>query len=310
VPCFIYGVQYDFRMTADWDLAGMTDNAGDVGKLVPAGRVLIPGSITLESECIKWKITGQSHLVMPDRSMLNGFVRLWDQQSKAVYSFAKKWGVLAIGQHNRPCAEGTAGRDSIEAWRFYSRRAMAVLNLIAAAKQGKIGGIEDWRELGATNDSLEEWERAGDVAKKFPLPQLGGFPRDVRAAATSIANELNAWMEVWREKRFHAVSDFRVDNTGPGKWEMQVDFHGMLFPAIALQLCLVTVAADTLYCCSDCGHPFVRPREKNRPRPGLANYCPECIRLGIPARRASKRYRERKADAQRERAEATKTRKR
>jgi hypothetical protein len=289
----------------------MTDNAGNVGKLVPAGRVVIPGSITLESECIQWKITAESHLVTPDRSMLNGFVRLWDQPPRAVYSFAKRNGVLAIGRHNRPgSSDPRGGLDPIGVWRFYSRRAMAVLNLTAAAKQGKIGGIEDWRELGAINDSREEWERAAGVAEKFPLPQLFGFPRDVHDARNRIANELNAWMAVWREDRFHAASDFRIDYTGPGGWEMQVDLHGMLFPAIALQLCLVAVASDTLYCCSDCGYPFVRPREKNRPRPGVANYCPECVDLGIPARRASKRYRERKADAQRAKTEAAKARKR
>ena len=284
----------------------MVNASGLLGKAVPAGRILVPGSITLQADSMLWKITGKSHLVEPGRSMLNAFVQLWNNPASDVLSFAKRWGVLAIGQHNRPCAEGiTSGRDSLEAWRFYSRRAMAVLNLIASLKQGKIGGIDDWKELGTADDSAAEWERAASVAAKFPLPQFTGFPVTVRQASAIITNEVNGWMEAWREQRVHAASDFRVNDTGAGLWDMQVDFHGGLFPALAFQLCLVAVNADSLYCCSGCGVPYVRPRTVKRPRPGQANYCEECVRLGIPVRRASERYRERKANAQDE-----KTRKR
>jgi hypothetical protein len=285
----------------------MMDAAGHVGKAVPAGRIIVPGSITLDGDQVLWKITEKTHLVEPNRSMLNDFVQLWDKPPANVRAFAKKWGVLAIGQHNRPGAVGIVGQELIEAWRYYSRRAMAVLNLIASIKQEKIGGVEDWRQLGTGDDSPEEWERVGNVAAKFPLPSFTGFPATVREASTIIANEVNAWMAVWRAHRADDASDFRVDATGAARWEMQVDFHGCLFPALAFQLCLVAVNADSLYCCSGCGFPYVRPREgkgSRRPKPGQDNYCKECVRLGIPVRRASERYRERKANVQ------TKTRKR
>lgn len=285
----------------------MVDAAGHSGRAVPAGRIIVPGSITLEGDTVVWKITAKTYLVEPDRSMLNDFVQLWSKPAASVLAFAKKWGVLAIGQHNRPSSKATSGGEPIEAWRYYSRSAMAVLNLIASLKQGKIGGVEDWRQLGAADDSLEEWERAGSVATQFPLPQFTGFPETVREASTTIATEVNAWMAVWRADRADDASDFRVDATGAARWEMQVDFHGCLFPALAFQLCLVAVNADSLYCCSGCGCPYVRPRSgkgSRRPKPGQANYCGECVRLGIPVRRASERYRERKANVQ------TKTRKR
>ncbi len=282
----------------------MVDQAGLIGKAVPAGQILVPGSIALEADCIQWRLTGKARFVTPDRSMLNSFVQLWCKPPLSVVSFAKRWGVLAIGEHNGPCVEGaTSGRDSIEAWRFFSRRAMAVLNLIASLKQGKIGGIDDWKELSVINHSPEDHARAEGLLRKFPLPQFMGFPENIRQAGGAIADEVNAWMTVWRERRVRAVSDFRVDNTAPALWEMQVDFHGFLYPALALQLCLIAVNADSLYCCSGCGSPYVRPRTTRRPRPGQANYCGECVRLGIPVRRASEKYRERKANAK------TKTRK-
>ncbi len=296
--------------THEWERAGMVDQCGFVGKVVPAGKILVPGSIALEGDSIHWERTGRERFVTPDRSLLNGFVQLWSKPPLSVVSFAKRWGVLATGERNRPCAEGfTSGRDSIEAWRFFSHRAMAVLNLIASLKQGKIGAIDDWKELGAINnsrkDAPEEFARMEGLLRKFPLPQFRvGFPGTLQQAGGAIADEVNAWMTVWRERRVSAASDFRVDNSGPGLWDMQVDFHGFLFPALAFQLCLIAVNADSLYCCSGCGSPYVRPRKRKRPRPGQANYCGECVRLGIPVRRASEKYRERKANAK------TKTRKR
>lgn len=290
----------------DWERAGMVASDGLVGRPVPAGQILVPGSITLESDglSLSWVYSAKSHFVTPDASMLDGFVQLCKRPPSAVVTFAKRWGVLNIGKDNRPCsAHRMGGRESIRAWHFFSGRAMAVLNLIAALKQKKIGDIEDWKALGVTDDSTGERERVSGARKTFPLPQRSyAFPRTPQDASGAIAEEVNAWMAVWKEHRMRAPSDFRVENTGPGLWALQVDFDGSLFPALAFQLCLIAVNADTLYCCSGCGLPYIRPRSgkprgARRPKPGQANYCAECRELGIPERRASERYRERNANA-------------
>jgi hypothetical protein len=274
----------------------MVDPAGAVGRAVPAGQILVPGFMALEGDSLRWELE-KPHMITPEKVMLNDFVQLWNKQPLSVLSFANRWGVLALDEHNRPCAENMeAGRDPLEAWRFFSRRAMAVLNLIAALKQKKLGDLDDWKQLGASDRSREEHFRKIGVARQFPLPQFG-FPDTIERAGRVIGSELNSWMAVWRKKWLEAPSDFRVDNVGAGLWEVQIDFHGGLFPAIAFQLCLVAADADSLYCCSGCGYPYIRPRDRKRPRPGHANYCPECVELGIPVRRASERYRERKANA-------------
>ena len=75
----------------------------------------------------------------------------------------------------------------------------------------------------------------------------------------------------------------------------QVDYHGFLFAALALQLALSLAGAESLYTCSGCGFPYVR--ELKRPKPGTANYCPKCSEKGVAQRRAVDAYREKKAEA-------------
>ncbi len=40
--------------------------------------------------------------------------------------------------------------ESIEAWRYFSRRARAVINIAANLKLGELENIEDWRALRST----------------------------------------------------------------------------------------------------------------------------------------------------------------
>ena len=50
------------------------------------------------------------------------------------------------------------------------------------------------------------------------------------------------------------------------RWDLQIDYHGFLFAAIGLQLALVVAEAESLYSCSGCGVPYIRAREKKRPK--------------------------------------------
>ena len=96
--------------TADWDLGGLTDINGNLGKPVPSGQVLVPGKIELEGDAIRWELGGPARLQEVSRSTLNEFVKLWQSDSAAILRFAKRWGVLAIqpiGRKNR-CSIGRA----------------------------------------------------------------------------------------------------------------------------------------------------------------------------------------------------------
>jgi hypothetical protein len=55
--------------------------------------------------------------------------------------------------------------------------------------------------------------------------------------------------------------------------------------------------ADSLYSCSGCGVPYIRPRERKRPKTGCANYCDQCSKNGVAQRRAAETYREKRAEA-------------
>lgn len=269
---------------------------GRLGRPVPAGLILVPGSISIEgeAEAISWKMTEDSHFVEPDKFLLNRFVRLGDISTSQIVDFAKHWGVLAVDRNNRPGRQGTGGVDPIETWRYYARRAKALLNLIASIKQGKIGAIDDWKDLGVTANTPEEFTRVATVAAQYPMPQFLAFPTSLEGAGRALESEVNAWMKVWRQDRYSAPADFQISFVGNRSWEMAIDFHGHLFPALAFQLCLIAVNADSLYCCSGCGYPYMRSREIRRPRPGQGNYCDLCTKLKIPVRRASERYRERR----------------
>jgi hypothetical protein len=80
------------------------------------------------------------------------------------------------------------------------------------------------------------------------------------------------------------LSDFGLRWSDTQRWELQIDYHGRLFAAIAMQLMLVVADADTLYCCSGCGYPYFRARDRKCPKPGCANYCQPCVDKGVPKR--------------------------
>jgi DNA-directed RNA polymerase subunit RPC12/RpoP len=292
----------------DWDLGGLIDINGNLGKPVPSGQVLVPGKIELEGDAIRWELAGPARWQEVSRSTLNEFVRLWESDPAAILKFAKNWGILAIktikgkdSMFYRPCGESmTEGSDPIPAWRYYSRRAHAVLNIAAALRQDKLGDLADWGVVGTVDNTKEsfraamETHRYGLGSYMFPTPHPG---RNVlEQGRQMVASEVASWLSFWREDRMHGLSDFTLEwNPDGARWELKVDYHGFLFAALALQLALSVAGADSLYTCSGCGAPYVR--ELKRPKPGTANYCPKCSEKGVAQRRAVDAYRDKKAEA-------------
>lgn len=245
--------------------------------------------------------------------MLNQFVRLSDADS--ILRFAKKWGVLALSNDLGDLA-ALPGRESMRkgfepfaAWQYYSRRARAVLNIAAALKQGKLGDLSDWDEFAIffsdtrKHSEVMKWVEASAYRHKFGL----GFSilaaeatsqKRIERARHLIATEIEGWLDCWKSKRTTGLSDFALSwNDAHQRWDLQINYHGLLFPAIALQLALVVAAADSLYSCSGCGVPYIRSRERKRPKSGWANYCDQCANEGVSKRRAVESYREKRANA-------------
>ncbi len=294
--------------TADWDLGGLTDINGNLGKPMPSGQVLVPGEIELEGDTIRWELAGPARWQEVSRSTLNEFVKLWEAEPAAILKFAKKWGVLVIAKlgskeppRYRPCGEAMPeGADPICAWKYFSRRACAVLNIAAALRQDKLGDLSDWGVIASIEDTPESYKIAFDQHRYgmgwYLFPKSMPNRTSVEQGRQVIATEATAWLSFWRAKRRDGLSDFTVLwNPRRTRWEFQIDYHGFLFAALALQLALSLAGAESLYTCSGCGFPYVR--ELKRPKPGTANYCPKCSAKGIAQRRAVDAYREKKAEA-------------
>jgi hypothetical protein len=114
----------------------------------------------------------------------------------------------------------------------------------------------------------------------------------------TIAAEIGHWLDCWKKDTKSGVSDFAlrwIDDHG--RWELRMDYHGLLFAAIALQLALVVADVDSLFTCSGCGIPYIRPRHRKRPKTGWANYCDRCAMDGVATRRATETYRKKRSQA-------------
>jgi hypothetical protein len=244
--------------------------------------------------------------------MLTEFVALHQAESpKEILRFARDWGVLVLtgGKSPRPCGEAMAeGVEPITAWKYFSRRAAAVLNIAAALKDGKLGDLADWGVIAALQAGGEEAEeesfKSAVERHKYGMGFLVDIPRGrqhqsaVDQGRDLLANEVGQWLRFWKAGRSRGLSDFSLRWLPDAKkWQLQIEYEGYLFAAVALQLALVVAEADSLYTCSACGLPYIRT--KKRPKVGWANYCDTCIGRGIGGRRAVESYRKRKADAKR-----------
>ena len=169
------------------------EKAGQLGRVIPSGQIFVPGSITVRQEKLCWANNENSRVVTPEPSMLDAFVRLWSEPSSSIAKFARRWGVL----HLDPKAY-FSGEESLESWRRYSRNAEAVLKLAAAARQGNLGMIDDWREL---LDHSYTHPSEPLVDPKTVPERFASFMFDPRKplerAGQWIACDLQGWLNLW-----------------------------------------------------------------------------------------------------------------
>jgi len=299
-------------------MGGYTDSTGDLGRPVPSGHILVPGQIWRDGDAIRWKLAGHAKSRQPSRAMLTEFVALHQANSpEMILRFAREWGVLMLtgGKTPRPCGEALAeGVEPIDAWKYFSRRAAAVLNIAAALKDGKLGDLADWGVVAVVQRGDEATDQASIEAAigrhKYGMSVLYDIPRGTQKRSAIdqgrefLASEIDQWLRFWKTGRMQGLSDFSLRwSSDTQRWALQIEYQGYLFAALALQLTLVVAEADSLYTCSACGMPYIRT--KKRPKAGWANYCDPCIKRGIGGRRAVESYRKRKVEAKRLSAEGS-----
>jgi hypothetical protein len=241
-------------------LAGFTDANGDLGRPVPSGHVLVPGQIWIEGASIRWKLAGHLKARQPSREMLTDFVALHQATSpETILRFAREWGVLMMtgGKAPRPCGESMMeGSDPIDAWKYFSRRASAVLNIAAALKDAKLGDLADWGVLAIipTGDEAEEAaSKAAFEQHRYGMGFLPDLPRGTQGRSAVdqgrdlLSGEIDQWLRFWKNGRARVFADLSLRwSTQTRKWELQIEYQGYLFAAIALQLTVVLVNLDQI----------------------------------------------------------------
>jgi transposase-like protein len=315
------------------ELAGFVDvNTGAVGKPVPSGCVTVPGRVYLtqdetairwqyidqvagsgssDEKVIRWVLSGGGAPRYREvgRAMLNEFIELWRKTPKAILRFAQRWGCLWPVQWSPVPADGAGrmaggdwrqreeGEELIEDWRFLSARAHAVLQLAAtvATTSGKRPVPEDvWKCLAVARERMHSEIASGAIMRLgFPCyvrPDaerahlLGKSLRDLEKRILS--DELNSWLQ-------RSGAGLQVVPAG-GLWQIEIDYHGSLLAAVAMQLVLAPFAGG-LFVCDGCGWPYIRVKGGKRvrlPNAGQKNFCENCG-VATARRKADERRRER-----------------
>jgi transposase-like protein len=304
--------QYGLTMgKREWDQAQFTNLRAQLGRSVPGTRVTVPAWIKLsaDSRDLVWDGGPPDAKIrvihtQAERQLLNDFVQLWDREPESILKFAKRWGVLWLDKFGRPCQTNGPHprREPIETWRYWSKRAQAVLNIAANLKLGKLGELDDWRALRGleqrTGGFLEEMDRYAPFITTM-LPRVGypfrkdgsdkvdpRYKRSVKSEIAFLAVEATLWLRLGRVGFGMGI--------GESGWGLLLDYNECTLAALALQLALVLADVDSLFICTGCQKPY--PRKKKAPKPGQANFCDECGRRKA-VQRADERRRSRMTTA-------------
>jgi transposase-like protein len=313
---------------SEWEVAEFTDEYGRLGRSVPSGHVLVPGSIELDGPLLVWKYapdvnTGPKTYV-PSGDVLNRFVELWkgtlvdetirpvrgpadtptqlkkkfEEYKKDVEArlpaandrtlrFARKYGILGFDKDvNLAFDWDVEGVELLDTWWEISRQVYAFLNIAAALNKSRVGDPRDWSAIDSFIDD-----------PKFPQPPNAAvvryLPHGVAAARSYFELRLQDWLHSAR------ITFGLTANAGHGfTWRTEIDYKGRLYSALVLQLLLTVTNTDSLYFCSGCSLPYMRPKKHKKPNAGEANFCSSCGREEA-LRQADRRRRKKVATARR-----------
>lgn len=283
VYCCLYSntVWYGSGMVVPaWDEAGFTDMRSRLDKPVwTSSYVWLPGTIETDGLFLLWNEDQAWIPVKPPDDILQRFLKLSSGDSDEILQFARQYGVLLVSEDEDGTLRNYSdkqGKESLADWQKFSRKARAFLNLAADLSRGRPGELKDWEDL------------VGSLSAKFmaaiddPLKARMFFERDLEnwLRAAGITFGLSTSVVIGRPPR------------------MEINYGGRVFGAIVFQLLLTITNSDSLYVCSGCGMPYVRPRGFKKPRPGEGNFCQTCGRTEA-LRQADIRRRHRIADAKR-----------
>jgi hypothetical protein len=183
------------------------------------------------------------------------------------------------------------------AWRQWSRKAQALINIGAQLNQERFPRVADWRVvkdladsgLGETEQHLRDMGLVEPDYKCFTRA-----PKNLDKAYRQLAYELDDWISIgqirprlsWKKRR----AQDRIGPADGARFSLDAVTSGPnLFGLLALDLALA-IAGKSLAVCTACAKSYM---PKRRPNPNRQNYCEYC---GLKAAQshASRRYRMRK----------------
>lgn len=269
------------RDAMSYQLAGMSNDAGKLMSPIQARPYASAESIRLIHDRLiwtaEWNLASDpvlDHMVSErkksDPQLLFKFTKLADSPPADILEFAKKWGVLGICKHDLPythippplvetpikfwCVprENKNGEywESVKAWRYYARHALAMVRIAANLHRNRPGEIEDWNTIGGFDADSDDWVRGVSVNNDRIF----------------LATQVSFWLEIGNVR---PKFEWRDNIT-------TISFDAHLFGVLASQLLLLVSRTKGLGFCSNCGDPFVPVNR--RPKEGQRNYCAKCGR--------------------------------
>jgi hypothetical protein len=256
-----------------------------------AERKRAGGYWLLDGEIARQAIITRQEAERNGRGILDEFLHLEDAEDEAILKYARTWGVLELCSHNLPSCHDfflgglripapqlamprpgrtpraddprqclPLGREPLATWRFFSGQANALLNIVAALEQKRLGDRADWAML-----LRDEVTPVGSLdAQKLCV-------RDV----------IEGWLRLGR------IKPMIDDLTGGLTWT-----GADLFGELAVQIALLARAKDGQVFCVVCGKAYEPKRRVIRR--GF-NYCPAAQCQRIAGARRAQRYRDRKS---------------
>jgi hypothetical protein len=281
----------------------MTTMDRDLGVVFPdrpmqSGSVFVPRELRIADGFLLWRKSSAVYKD-PKSGMLAGFIRLWDLPDSDVLSYACKWGVLGLCEHELPCShnqyplglmegvrpclpmlqlpwEGSDNwfKEPLDLWRLWSRKSSSLMDIGARLNQGKAARLADWQVIqGVAPTGLET---------ESPHARL---TEEVSKGRADLSWELDRWLAIGQVR---PLIRWKKETQ---KWQFCLDSVTSgpnLFGLLALSLALSIAGTELAVCCS-CGQSYLPDR---RPDPDRRNYCSACGKTAAQ-RDASRAYRQR-----------------
>jgi hypothetical protein len=229
--------------------------------------------------------------------------------SEKAQEIARRWGALDSDDSQRRWPEDFSGNcppeydgkgnraEPLEAWRFWARKATALLRAAASTHRGEVGSREHWIIIAPVRPTeVSELEKAFETRTLSPkdrrkldfrLDTIFGEPLPWRTGNQwrLLQSAVNYWLSLGSPQPRCVLERGR-----PTFILTAGEEHGWLFAVLAAELFFAVTKAKGLRICSNCGRLYP---PKQLPRRGNHTYCPrpEC---GLRAawRTASAKYRD------------------